>query len=116
MRLVPFSGFPKFLETAALQIGRPEAAIPARANSTLSALANLCAQASQSDRNGATAILEKASEFRDQLHAASLAADLMIDEVSRSLGIGKNVEIAAREPENSEKRRESRTNAVRNTC
>jgi len=85
---VPFPGYPAFLESAARQIGRPEAEAPARRIATLSALANLCAQASLGGPEVAPAVLAKAAEFRDQLHAAALAADLMIAEVFDSLGLG----------------------------
>ncbi|MGE3821816.1 MAG: hypothetical protein AB7I30_20575 [Isosphaeraceae bacterium] len=86
MPRAPFPGYPIYLEAAAREIGHPEAEVPARRIATLSALANLCAQASLADRRDAPAILAKASEFRDQLHAAALAADLMLAEATRSLG------------------------------
>lgn len=76
-----FPGFPAFLDAAAEQIGRPEAARPARQVGGLSALANLCAQAAVADASHVDGILEKAAEFRDQLHAAYLAADLMLADV-----------------------------------
>lgn len=76
-----FPGFPAFLDAAAEQIGRPEAARPARGTSGLSALANLCAQAALADPPHVAGILAKAEEFRDQLHAAHLAADLMLADV-----------------------------------
>lgn len=82
-----FPGFRSFLEAAACQIGRPEAEAPARRITTLSALANLCAQATVSERANAPAIMAKAAEFRDQLHAAYAAAELMIAEVNQSLGL-----------------------------
>jgi hypothetical protein len=82
-----FPGFTGFLEEAARRIGRPEVAAPARRDSTLSALANLCAQAAPAGPEHARAILDKAAEFRDQLYAASQAADLMIDEVHQALGL-----------------------------
>jgi hypothetical protein len=83
-----FPGFRSFLEAAACQIGRPEAEGPARRITTLSALANLCAQATVSERANAPAIMTKAGEFRDQLHAAYAAAELMIAQVNQSLGLG----------------------------
>jgi hypothetical protein len=84
-----FPGFTSFLEAAARQIGRPEAAGPARRITTLSALANLCAQASVAEPAHAPAIMAKAEEFREQLHAALAAADLMLDEVKRLLGLSR---------------------------
>jgi hypothetical protein len=80
-----FPGYPSFLETAAQQIGRPGAEGPARCITTLSALANLCAQASMADPAHVPAIMAKAGEFRDQLHAAYVAAELMIAEVDKAL-------------------------------
>lgn len=82
-----FPGYPIYLEAAARQIGHPEAEAPARRITALSALANLCAQASMAAPEDAPAILDKASEFRDQLHAAAIAADLMIEEVASSFDI-----------------------------
>jgi hypothetical protein len=84
-----FPGYTSFLEAAARQIGRPDAEGPARRITTLSALANLCAQASVAEAAHAPAIMAKAEEFRDQLHAALAAADLMLDEVTRSLGLNR---------------------------
>ena len=80
-----FPGFSAFLGAAAREIGRPEAEAPARRIATLSALANLCAQVAEAGPVHAPAVMAKAAEFRDQLHAAHRAADLMLEEVSRSL-------------------------------
>jgi hypothetical protein len=85
-----FPGYTSFLEAAARQIGRPEAEGPARRITTLSALANLCAQASVAEPAHAPAIMAKAEEFRDQLHAALTAADLMLDELKRALGLDRS--------------------------
>lgn len=76
-----FPGYPEFLHAAALELGCPEAEVPARRIQTLSAVSNLCAQASLADPAHVASILDKAVEFRDQLHAAYRAADLMIDAV-----------------------------------
>jgi len=81
-----FPGFPAFLEAAARQIGHPEAAGPARRIETLSALANLCAQAAHADGAHVEGILAKAREFRDQLHAAHRAADLMLADLDSERG------------------------------
>ncbi len=83
----PFPGFPAFLEMAAVEIGRPEAAAPARRITTLAALANLCGQASQSDDAHVPSILAKAAEFRDQLHAAYRAAELMLADLRDRRGV-----------------------------
>lgn len=74
-----FAGFPEFLELAAERIGRPDLAGPAARISALAAMSNLCGQAVQSDGEHRRSIVAKAMEFRDQLRAASLAADLMIE-------------------------------------
>ena len=76
-----FPGFPAFLDAAAEQIGRPEAAGPARRIEALAALANLCAQAAEADEAHVEGILVKAAEFRDHLHAAHRAAELMLADV-----------------------------------
>ena len=80
----PFPGFPAFLDDAARQIGRPEAARPSRRLDGLSALSNLCAQAAEAEESLVAGILAKAEEFRDQLHAAHLAADLMLADLRAS--------------------------------
>ena len=82
-----FSGFPAFLEAAAARLGRPEAAGPARRQGALAALANLCAQVVGAERGRAPEILAKAAEFRDQLHVAHLAADLMLLDAYDGLGL-----------------------------
>ena len=84
-----FPGFPAFLEAAAKQIGHPEAEAPARRIATLSSMANLCAQAGSACQEDARTILSKAAEFRDQLHAAHQAAELMLSEVHRALGLNE---------------------------
>jgi hypothetical protein len=84
MAYPPFPGFPVFLELAADQIGCPESAGPAGRIAILSALAHLCAQASLADDAHVPGILAKAAEFRDQLRAAALAADLMLAEVAQA--------------------------------
>ena len=76
----PFLGFPRYLERAAAAIAHPEASIPAQRITPLAALANLCAQASTADQTSAAGILAKADEFRQQLHVAALAADMMLDD------------------------------------
>jgi hypothetical protein len=80
-----FPGYPSYLDTAAADLGRPEAARPARSIATLSALANLCAQASAASPAAVAGILAKADEFRDQLHVAYRAAELMLDELRTEL-------------------------------
>ena len=81
-----FPGYPPFLDAAAEQIGHPEAARPARRIEALAALANLCAQAAEADEPHVEGILVKAAEFRDQLHAAHRAAELMIADVQAGRG------------------------------
>ena len=74
----PFLGFPRYLDRAAASIAHPEASIPARRITPLAALANLCAQASTAHDGDVAGILDKAAEFRHQLHVAAIAADLML--------------------------------------
>jgi hypothetical protein len=81
-----FPGYPSYLDAAAADLGRPEAARPARRIATLSALANLCAQASVASPADIPSILAKADEFRDQLYIAYWAAELMLDELRTELG------------------------------
>jgi hypothetical protein len=85
-----FPGYVPYLENAARQLGCAAAAGPARRISALSELANLCAQVSIGNPSHATAIMAKAEEFRDQLHTACFAADLMIDELYQALGIAQS--------------------------
>lgn len=82
-----FPGFYSFLHDAAARIGRPEAEAPARRMTALAALANLCAQAGAAAPEHVPAILAKAEEFRDQLHAAYEAAELMLDHTRAALGV-----------------------------
>lgn len=89
MSVYAFPGFTTFLEAASRRIGCPEAEAPARRIATLSALANLCAQAAAASPDDARAILVKAGEFRDQLHAAHEAAELMLSEVHQALGLNE---------------------------
>ena len=86
-----FRGYPSFLAAAAEQFGHPEAALPARRNEALSALANLCAQASEADEAHVEGILAKAGEFRDQLRVASRAAELMLADVQAGRGLARPV-------------------------
>ncbi len=76
-----FPGYPPFLEAAAIELGRPETALPARRVSALTALANLCSQETHADPAQVAGILAKADEFRDQLETALRAADLMLADV-----------------------------------
>ncbi len=76
-----FPGYPAYLEAAANQFGRPESARAAGRLLAVTALANLCAQASRADLAHVGAILAKGVEFRDQLAIALQAADAMLDDV-----------------------------------
>ncbi len=78
----PFPGYPAFLDAAAMQLGHPEAAGPARRIATLAALADLCAQAGGAAPGHVPAILARATAFRDQIHVALRAADLILADVS----------------------------------
>ena len=76
-----FPGYPTFLQRAASQLGRPETAFSAGRVAALAALANLCSQATFANAPQAAEILARAATFRDHLHTAALAADLMLAEV-----------------------------------
>lgn len=81
-----FPGYPSFLDAAAAELGCAEASGPARRVSTLTALANLCAQAAVAEGEAVAGILAKAEEFHDQLRVATRAAELMLDFVRASRG------------------------------
>ncbi len=81
-----FPGYPCFLESAAEELGHPESAASAGRIVPLTALANLCAQATQSDPAHAPGILAKAIEFRDQLAVALRAADMILADVEAARG------------------------------
>ena len=72
--------------TRSLRLTPAGEACYAAAVEALAALANLCAQASQADGAHVEGILAKACEFRDQLHAAHEAADLMLADIRRGRG------------------------------
>jgi hypothetical protein len=76
-----FPGFPAFLESASTELGHPESAGLAGRIESLTALANLCAQAAHGDPAHARGILVKAAEFRDQIAIALRAAEMMLAEV-----------------------------------
>lgn len=76
-----FPGHPAFLESAAAELGHPDSARPAGRIVPLTALANLCAQASHAAPAHARGILTKAAEFRDHLAVALRAAELMLADV-----------------------------------
>ena len=84
-----FSGQTAYLATAADQLGQPELARGAGRLVALTALANLCAQASRAKPADAALILANAVEFRDQLAIALQAADAML------LDVGSAVRLAA---------------------
>ena len=76
-----FPGQTAYLEAAADKLGQPELARGAGRLVALTALANLCAQASRANPADVAPILAKAGEFRDQLAIALEAADAMLTEV-----------------------------------
>lgn len=102
-----FPGFFGFLKDAALQIGHPEAEGPARKVLALAALANLCAQAGEADSGNVEGIMAKAEEFRDQLHAAYAAAELILIEVNTALGLPVQASQAERPSRSIRPRRQS---------
>lgn len=83
-----FPGFPKFLEAAAVELGRPEALAAARRINALAAVANLCAQAANAEDAHVVEILVNAAEYAEPLRVALRAADLMLAEVAAERGLG----------------------------
>jgi hypothetical protein len=91
-----FPGYPPFLAVAAAELGCAEAADPARRVSTLTAMANLCAQAAVAHEQAVPGILAKAQEFHDQLRVATRAAELMLDSIRASRGAREPVALRER--------------------
>jgi hypothetical protein len=107
-------GYPVFLEAAAAELGHPESADPARRIAPLTALANLCAQASHGERAHLAGILAKAVEFRDQLATALRAAELMLASVEAGraptpASVEARIEAVAELPESRQVRKGPRT-------
>ena len=94
-----FSGHTAYLEAAAEDLGRPGFARAASRQVALTALANLCAQASQAVPADVPSILARASEFRDQLAIAVRAADAMIADVETAAWFTPEPTPAVVEPE-----------------
>src|SRR4051812_42794883 len=65
-----FPGLGVFIERAVQREGRGDSAPAPRMNPTLSALANLCAQAEAAGPDNARLIMRNAMEFRHQLQIA----------------------------------------------
>ena len=103
MTAYTFPGFTTFLNAAVSRIGHPEAEAPARRIATLSAMANLCAQAGTAGSEDAKRILAKAGEFRDQLHAAYEAAELMLSDVHLALGLEEQTSETVTDPTRKKK-------------
>ena len=78
-----FPGYPAFLERAAEELGLAPATLGRSAPGPLSAMANLCAQASTAEQAHVAEILAAAGAFRDRLRVAARAAELMLAEVER---------------------------------
>jgi hypothetical protein len=111
-----FPGYPTFLEAAAAELGHPESADPARRIAPLTALANLCAQASRAEPAHVAGILAKAVEFRDQLATALRAAELMLASVEAgraptptTVEADARIEAASELPESRQVRKGPRT-------
>jgi hypothetical protein len=79
-----FPGYPDFLERAIGELGFPVSFAWGRIPQALAGIANLCAQASDANRDHVAMILHEAASLRDQLLIASKAADLMLDEVKQA--------------------------------
>ena len=80
-----------YLEAAADKLGQPELARRAGRLVALTALANLCAQASRANPADVAPILAKAGEFRDQLAIALEAADAMLTEVESTTTLAPDI-------------------------
>jgi hypothetical protein len=93
-----FPGFFEYLAASSARTGLPDAELPARKNPTLSALANLCAQAGCADPAAAAGIVAKAAEFRDQLLVAYEAAELILEETRKALGLPASTPVEPSEP------------------
>lgn len=76
-----FPGFPAFLEIAAAEIGHPELSVTARRDSTLAAVATLCAQAADADPRHVAGILAEAESLSLRLLAAFRASEMMLADV-----------------------------------
>ena len=82
MRRPPsFEGFPKYVEQAAHELGKSIGVGEVRAIIPLTAVASLCAQASDPSVDRFEEVLRMAEGFRDRLEVARLAADRMIADV-----------------------------------
>ena len=77
----PFEGFPKYVEQAAHELGKSIGVGEVRAIIPLTAVASLCAQASDPSVDRFEEVLRMAEGFRDRLEVARLAADRMITDV-----------------------------------
>ena len=78
----PFLGYPAFLARAAAELEVDPSHARGRAPAALSAMANLCAQASTAEAPHVLAILAEAAALRDRLLVAARAADLMLGDVA----------------------------------
>jgi hypothetical protein len=96
-----FPGYPAYLETAADRLGCPAAPGPAGRIVPVTALANLCAQATASDPVQVDAIRGPAHALYDQLRVASLAARLMLADLE---ALSKSTEPVKRPASNSKAR------------
>ena len=76
-----FPGHPAFLDAAVAEIGLADAALAARRDATLAAVANLCAQAAEVDSRHVAGILDEADALADRLRVALRASELMLEHI-----------------------------------
>ncbi len=91
-----FPGFPAYLDAAAAEIERPEAAGPARRDPILAAMSNLCAQAAEADPRHVAGILAKAQEMSDQLRVAHRASELMLADLRAGRAVSDEISLPRR--------------------
>ena len=82
MSIYVFPGHKSFTDRASSDLGLGAQILKGKPPAALANLSHLCAQASTAPHGNVAGILLKAGELRNQLAAASHAADLMIAEVT----------------------------------
>ncbi len=76
-----FPGHPAFLDAAAAETGLADAALAARRDATLAAVANLCAQAAEVESRHVAGILAEAEALADRLRVALRASEMMLEHI-----------------------------------
>jgi hypothetical protein len=93
-----FPGHPAFLDAAAAENGLADAALAARRDATLAAVANLCSQAAEVDSRHVVGILAEAQALTDRLRVALHASDLMLEHVRSGRAVARPTSDPARRP------------------